>query len=78
MLEYITAPVRFIDGAGHHVRKFSPSKRLKAAHRIVSDKVSLKAYARAMAKPKKERGIAMVPMSVTAEAATAWLKNKDR
>ena len=77
MPEYITAPVRFIDGAGPSVRKFSPMKRLKAAHRIVSENVPLKSYARAMAKPKEAHGIVTAP-SVTAEAAISWLKNKGR
>lgn len=77
MPEYITAPVRFIDGAGAHVRRFTPSKRIKSAHRKYGAGSTLTEFARQCTKPALP-GFPTAPDGVASAAAIAWLKNKGR
>ena len=80
MPDYITAPVRFIDGAGSHVRKFTPSKRIKAEHHVYlgsGGSLSLRSFARAVAK-KPPAAESFAGAGDLNRAAIAWLKNKGR
>lgn len=70
----LTNPVA---GAGSHVRKFTPSKRLKAAHRKYGGTSTLTAFARSEATPKLA-GFPTAPDGAAMQAAIAWLKNKGR
>lgn len=70
------ASPRYIDGAGSHIKKFSPMKRIKALHRKYGAGTSLKAFAR-LAAVKKLPGWPGLPDGAPGNAAAvAWLDNK--
>ena len=83
----IAAPaitLRYVEGAGHHVKRNVPSKRIKAAHRKYGAGVSLRTFARAYAKPARYRtdtlawqaSYTLIDHVATMDAAKAWLARK--
>lgn len=69
-----TAP-RYVAGAGSHVKRNVPGKRIKALHRKYGAGSSLKAFARQCAKPSLG-GFPGAPDGASCAAAKAWLAGK--
>lgn len=69
-----TAP-RYVAGAGSHVKRNVPGKRIKAAHRKYGAGAPLRVFARQCAKPALP-GFPTAPAGVVNAAAKAWLTGK--
>ena len=76
MLTATTTAPRYVDGAGSHVTRNVPSKRIKAAHRSYGGGMSLRTFARRISKSASGLSGFPEPDGVMMVAAKAWLAGK--
>lgn len=70
LLTPTTIQIRHVDGAGRHINRNVPGKRVKAAHRkIAPARMPLKAFAKSLAKSATD--------GPDKRAAIAWLNGKE-